>query len=195
MTSLIAAIRAAVRPGSAPHAFVTDDGEPDASASNSETPLLEAPITGAEMPDPQPGAGMAPASIAQAVATAVTGTADGFKAATDRMNAILGAESVKGDAKRMSAALDLSTASPDMSADAVVAFVVANVPAADASAPAAVSRPAAATPGAAAATYESQRLAAANLAMPGASGGGQKATATINRDAIFAARRANPKGA
>lgn len=193
MTSLIAAIRAAVRPGAAPHVFVTGEGEPDASASISEAPLLEAPITGAEMPDPQPGAGIAPASIAQAVATAAAGGADGFKAATDRMNAILGADGVKGDAKRMSAALDLSTASPDMTAEAVVSFVVANVPSAEALADA---EPAAAAASAStASTYEAQRLAAANLAMPGASGVGQKAAAVINRDAIFAARRVTPKGA
>ncbi|MFK0330697.1 hypothetical protein ACIQUB_06195 [Rhizobium sp. NPDC090275] len=192
MTSLIAAIRAAVRPGAAPHVLVTDEGEPDASASITEGPLLEASLTGEDMPDPQPGAGMAPASIAQAVATAAAGGADGFKAATDRMTAILGAEGVKGDAKRMSAALDLSTASPDMSADAVISFVVANVPAAEAST--AATEPAASAAPASASVYEAQRLAAANLALPGASGAGHKAAA-INRDAIFAARRVTPKGA
>jgi alanine dehydrogenase len=111
------------------------------------------------------------------------------------MTAILGAEGVKGDAKRMSAALDLSTASPDMAAEAIVAFVVANVPAADASTSATAPEAAAAPAIAAAASYEAQRLAAANLAMPGASIAGRATAATINRDAIFAARRATPKGA
>ncbi|KQV27593.1 hypothetical protein ASC97_04240 [Rhizobium sp. Root1203] len=197
MTSLIAAIRAAVRPGTASHSFVSDEGDVDALASIPEAPLAEASTTGANMSDPQTGAGAASAvaALATAAAAAASGGNSGFRAATDRMTAILSAEGVKGDAKRMSAALDLSTSSPDMAAEAVVAFVVANVPAADASIPTAAPDAAAAPAIAAAASYEAQRLAAANLAMPGASTAGKAAAATINRDAIFAARRATPKGA
>lgn len=196
MTSLIAAIRAAVRPGTVPHTLVFDEGDPDATASIPEAPPAEATTTGANMSDSQTGASAASAvaQLATAAAAAASGGSDGFKAATDRMTAILGAEGVKGDAKRMSAALDLSTASPDMSADAVVSFVVANVPAAEASTVAAKPEDSA-SPASAASAYEAQRLAAANLAMPGASGAGPKAGAAINRDAIFAARRVTPKGA
>jgi hypothetical protein len=195
MTSLIAAIRAAVRPGTASHTLVSDEGDLDATASIPEVPLAEATTTGANMSDIQTAAGAASAvsQLATAAAAAASGGSDGFKAATDRMNAILGADGVKGDAKRMSAALELATASPDMTAEAVVSFVVANVPPAEASA--AAEPAAAAAPASTASSYEAQRLAAANLAMPGASGVGQKATAAINRDAIFAARRVTPKGA
>lgn len=44
-------------------------------------------------------------------------------------------------------------------------------------------------------TYEQQRAAAANLAMPTASGSDQKTKASLNPSAIFAARRSAQKGA
>lgn len=189
MTSLISAIRAAVRPGAIPDSL--DENEPGALASTTELPLPEAQPTGGDMSAIQtaPGAAQAAAGTLAAVAAAASGGADGFKTAMDRMNAVLGADGIKGDAKRMSASLELANASPDMSAEAVVAFVTANVPAtqAEAVAPAA--------PAAQAQTYEQQRTAAANLAMPSASGSDQKTKASLNPSAIFAARRSAQKGA
>ena len=64
------------------------------------------------------------ADHAAAVAAAF---ADGGKAAIDRLTAALGAEGVKGDAGRMSAALNLAVASPGMGADDVAAFVLLHV--------------------------------------------------------------------
>lgn len=115
-----------------------------------------------------PGAAPAVAGTLAAVAAAVSGGSDGFKAAMDRIDAILSADGIKGDAGRMNAALTLAKASPDMTAEAVVAFVTANVPAAKADQPA---------PVAATQSYEASRVAAANLAMP--SGAQAPATETI----------------
>ena len=91
----------------------------------------------------------------EAALTAVRaeGKAEGAKEATDRINAALGAEGVKGDAGRMAAALDLAVSSPTMSGDAIAAFVLANVAAA---------KPATAP----AADYAASRAAAAGLAQP-----------------------------
>ncbi|MBP2560841.1 hypothetical protein J2857_003610 [Neorhizobium galegae] len=130
-------------------------------------------------------AGSASAELATAIATATTGgKADGFKAATERLGAIMGAEGIKGDGKRMAAALDLAQQSPDMSAEAVTAFVTANV---------AASAPEPAKTGKEAGAYEQQRLAAAGLAQPQAASTGAP-KATIDRNAIFASRRAAAKG-
>lgn len=178
MTSLISAIRAAVRPGAIPDSL--DENEPDALASTTEMPLLEAQPTGGDMSANQtaPGAAQAAAGTLAAVAAAASGGADGFKTAMDRMNAVLGADGIKGDAKRMSAALELANASPDMSAETVVAFVTANVPAtqAESAAPAA--------PAAQAQTYEQQRTAAANLAMPSGSASATETVGASWKDAI-----------
>lgn len=187
MTSLISAIRAAVRPGAIPDSL--DENEPGALASTTELPLPEAQPTGGDMSANQTAPGSAAAAVAGTLATvaaAASGGADGFKYAMDRMNAVLGAEGIKGDAKRMSAALELANASPDMAAEAVVAFVTANVPATKAEAPA---------PAASAQSYEQQRTAAANLAMPNADGSNSKPKANLNPSAIFAARRSAQKGA
>jgi signal peptide peptidase SppA len=51
----------------------------------------------------------------------------GAAAASERFAGALAAEGVQGNATRMSAALDLLTGSPDMSAEAVAAFVTKNV--------------------------------------------------------------------
>ncbi|NEI89515.1 hypothetical protein GR248_01665 [Rhizobium leguminosarum] len=137
------------------------------------------------MSDQQTVAGAASAATAAiAAAAASTGGADGYKTAMDRMGAILGADGIKGDGKRMAAALDLAAQSPEMAAEAVTAFVVANV-AASGSSPA--------EPGKQAGNYEQQRLAAAALAQPqAATNGGPKVN--IDRNAIFAARRNTTKG-
>lgn len=57
---------------------------------------------------------------------------EGHAAAAARFGAILKAEGIAGNAARMDAAVDLAARSPDMSADDVVAFVIANVAAAPA---------------------------------------------------------------
>jgi hypothetical protein len=122
----------------------------------------------------KPDAGIPQADHDAAVKAArVEGEATGSKAATDRLVAALGAEGVKGDAARMSAALELAQKSPGMSGEEIAAFVSANVAASGKQEPAA--------------DYERQRLA--GIAKPGAvqPGGGKKAT--INTSGIYAARR------
>lgn len=97
------------------------------------------------------------------------GKTEGAKEATDRLNAALGADGVKGDAGRMAAAIDLAVKSPGMSGADVAAFVTANVP-----------------PGKpAAADYAASRTAAAGLAQPQAAApagkaGWAKAVASAN---------------
>lgn len=113
-------------------------------------------------------AGIPKADHDAAVATAEkTGRAAGAQEATERLSAAIGAEGVKGDAGRMSAALDLAVKSPGMSGADVAAFVIANVAAA---------KPAASAD---AAAYEKTRLAAAGLAQPGAKDASQDATSRI----------------
>lgn len=80
----------------------------------------------------KPGAeakpGISQEAHAAAVATAHTeGEAAGAKAANDRIVAIVSADGIKGNATRLTAALDLAAKSPSMSTDVVVAFVTANV--------------------------------------------------------------------
>lgn len=159
MTSLISAIRAAIRTGALPADLDDIEADTDATASNSQPPLTEANTTGGNMSDNQTVAGAAGAAAAAIAAAATSTGADGFKTAMDRMTAILGADGIKGDGKRMAAALDLAAQSPDMAAEAVVSFVTANVaPAATATAPAGGQQQAT--------SYEQQRLAAAGLAQP-----------------------------
>ncbi|WFP74507.1 S49 family peptidase [Mesorhizobium sp. WSM4906] len=100
------------------------------------------------------------------------GEAAGAKAANDRLVAALSAEGVKGDAARMTAALDLAQKSPGMSGEDVAAFVSANVQPA---------KPAAAS-------YEDRRLAAAGLAQPGRSEQRSDKRASLNPDAIYKSR-------
>jgi ClpP class serine protease len=105
-------------------------------------------------------AGVSKADHDVAVAAARSeGEAAGVKAATERLNAVLGADGIKGDGKRMSAALDLAVSSPAMAADAVVTFVTGNVAA---SAPTAAQQ---------VAETDARRLAAAALAQPDAAAG------------------------
>ena len=134
MSRLLTAIRAAVQPGAIADSPDLGD-EPGADASNSATPPARADqIEEGSMPDTQnqPGAASAGAGNEDALARATAdGKAAGAKAANERMGAILGADGIKGDGKRMGAALDLALGSQEMAADAVVAFVAANVPAAE----------------------------------------------------------------
>lgn len=194
MPSLFSAIRSAVRSGAANDALEQIEGEPGAQALNPEAPHSEANTEGGTMSGTQTVAGAAQAATATiAAVAAASGGNDGFKTAMDRMNAILGADGIKGDAKRMSAATDLASASPDMSAEAVVAFVTANVTATGLQAAEPVAAQPAAQPSAAA--YEQQRVAAASLAMPGGADRPAASGSKINRDAIFASRRNAQKGA
>lgn len=141
-------------------------GAVDDSLDESETgaAALNANQTGAEMKtETQPGGGNpAPAGISQAthdaavISARTEGKAEGEKAATERLNAALGAEGIKGDAGRMAAALDLAVKSPAMAGADVAAFVVANVAAAAASVPSKGG----------AEKYSAERSAAAGLAQP-----------------------------
>lgn len=83
------------------------------------------------------------------------GRQEGAKAASDRLVAALGADGVKGNAARMSAALDLAAKSPTMSGEDVAAFVSGNIPAADAQA------------GLSQGEFEAGRMAGAGFAKPG----------------------------
>lgn len=203
MSNLLTVIRAAMRPGSTDDALDLIEGEPGAQALNPEAPHSEASIPGGTMSGNQTVAGAAQAATAiTAAVAAASGGADGFKTATDRMQAILGADGIKGDGKRMAAALDLAAASPDMAADSVVAFVTANVPATTAhaaepqSASAAATQPAVATvPSPAAGAYEASVQAAASLAMPGGASASKTTEPGASWSASIAKANARVKGA
>lgn len=72
-------------------------------------------------PEQEPAARSAPAGGTSAAYT------EGVAAATARFSAILNADDIKGNASRMGVAIDLAARSPDMSAEDVTAFVIANV--------------------------------------------------------------------
>lgn len=72
-------------------------------------------------PEPEPAALSAPAGRSS------DAYAEGIAAATARFSTILKADGIAGNAARMDAAVDLAARSPDMSAEDVAAFVVANV--------------------------------------------------------------------
>jgi hypothetical protein len=142
---------------------------------------------GAMSKDSQPAggetnsAGISQATHDAAVASArADGKAEGEKSVTERFNAALGAEGVKGDAGRMAAALDLAVKSPSMAGADVAAFVVANVAAATASNNAAT-------------TYASKRVEASGLAQPG--NGELAKKATVDTKGIYASRRQQAKEA
>lgn len=97
---------------------------------------------------PAIASGITQAAHDSAVASA---RADGATAAYARITAIISAEGVKGNAGRVTAAIDLAVKSPGMSAEDVAAFVTANV---------AAGEPTAAAPAAPAASL-ANRLAAA----------------------------------
>lgn len=145
--SLIAAIRNAV-------AGAAEDEPLDAAQPGASAPQSPAGAEGVDMSTETKPAGGASAGISQADRDAAVKTAheegmtEGAKAANARIAAALGAEGVKGNAARMSAALDLALKSPGMEGAAIAAFVVANV-------------------GGAEVSYEQQRLAAAGAAQPG----------------------------
>lgn len=169
--SMLAVVREAVLADAAEDCPVT--GETGAAA-----PLTEdVKMSGTN----KPAGGDSNAGISQAEhdtavkAAADTGRAEGAKAATDRLSAALGAEGVKGDAGRMSAALDLAIKSPGMSGEDVAVFVATNVAASGGK-------------GHEAAGYEAGRLAAAPHARPSGDKPGSK-KATLDAGGIYAARR------
>lgn len=193
-SSLLAAIRDAVRPGALTHVPDLVVDKPDANASIPQTPQPEANSTGDAMSGSQTLAGAAQAAAA-AVASlpAGSGGQDGAQAATDRLMTIFAADSIKGDAGRMSAAIELAAKAPAMSADDVVTFVATHVAAGTpAGTPTTAPSQLSSSP-APAASYEQQRLIAAALAQPG-NGGAHASKPKLNADTIYAARR-NPQGA
>jgi len=183
MTSLLAAIRAAVRPGAVD--LSPEGDEPDVIASISEAPPAAATTEEGQMSDTQNAAAAAITAAADAAAIAnatADGRAEGAKAANARLGTILGAEGIRGDGKRMSAALDLATGSPDMAAEAVTAFVTANVAAATVTEPNKQQ------------AYDSRRQAAAPMAAPAAAAPAEQKN-QLSASAIYDKRRADLKGA
>jgi len=108
--------------------------------------------------------------------------AAGAAEATQRLGAVLSADGIKGDGRRMAAALDLAVKSPGMSAEDVVSFVTGNV--------AAGTQP---EPQAQADAYEASRTAAAGLVSP-AKADARRTKSDLSAGSIYAARR-NAKGA
>ena len=167
MASLIAAIRNAVHRDPT-HALDAIEVEPGADAPANPAPPSEAETTGGTMSTQTQGGANPAVTAAIAAATLPQGkAAEGYTAAMARIDAILSAEGIKGDAARMTAALDLAKTAGEMSAEAIVGFVTANVPAnkPEASAPAPAQPAADVRPDPAA--YEAQRAASAGLAQPG----------------------------
>ncbi|MER8427818.1 hypothetical protein [Mesorhizobium sp. M1403] len=154
MSSILAAVREAMSAPADEIPLIGDATGAQASIETQSPPRAkETGMSGNQAPA---AAGISQAEHDAAVAAAETkGHGAGMNAATARLTTALGADGVKGDAGRMSAALDLAAKSPAMSGADVAAFVVANV---------AASKPAG---GADAAAYEQTRLAAAGLAQPG----------------------------
>lgn len=186
MSSLIAAIRNAVR-SDPKHALDAIEGEPGADAPDNPAPHDEAATTGGTMSTQTQGGANPAVTAAIAAATQPQGsTSEGYKAAMDRIGAILSAEGIKGDAGRMTAAIELAQTAGSMAAEAIVAFVTANVPAAkpDASASAPAQPAADVKPDPAA--YEAQRAASAGLAQPGKG----KTPATASWDSVLESRGA-----
>lgn len=184
MKTVLSSVLAAVRPGSIPAADLAVEPAPAALSGATEQagsilslgadPALEA-------------AGAAVLAAASAPAANPVGAdaayAAGYHAACERFAAVLGADGIAGNAKRMGAALELTIGSPAMAAETVVAFVSANVGEATAAAPAPAARPAA--------SYEQRRLDAAALTTPNSTPAKADAPSGLNPGAVFAHRRAH----
>lgn len=104
--SFLAAIRSAV---------ASDDAD-----NQSHAPSGHTQEAGMSYDPNQPGQGAVTAARAE-------GHAAGVKATNEKFAAIAGDEKLKGDARLMSAALDLAAKNDSMSGDAIVEFVTANV--------------------------------------------------------------------
>ncbi|MFN4098158.1 MAG: hypothetical protein ACK4GT_00140 [Pararhodobacter sp.] len=170
-SSMLAAIREAALADADP--VLNEDETRRAGASSTQE-------DGAMSKDDTPAGGAKNAGILQAEheaavsAARAEGKKEGASEASARLVTALGADGVKGDPGRMSAALDLAQKSPGMSGEDVAAFVVANVSAASGK-------------GKPAADYEASRLAAASLAQP--AGGKPTGKGTIKASDVYAARR------
>ncbi|MCG6115096.1 MAG: hypothetical protein MEQ84_07840 [Mesorhizobium sp.] len=151
MASMLAAIREATLADAA-ELVLEEDATRRAGASSTQE-------DGAMSKDDTPAGGAKNAGISQAdhdaavSAARAEGKDEGTREATSRLVTALGAEGVKGDPGRMSAALDLAQKSPGMSGEEVATFVAANV-----AASASKAKPSA--------DYEASRMAAAALAQP-----------------------------
>ena len=176
--SMLVAVRAAALAGMTE----LDHSDPDTGRSTSQQGSNSMSENSGK-----PGAETKPGiSQADHDAAVIAARAEGADEANERMSAILGADGIKGDGVRMAAAFNLAVKSPNMSAEDVTGFVTGNVSAASPQDPAAA--------------YEASRLGAV-ATVPSASGQAQperskpKAGASVNRGAIFAARRPSQKGA
>ncbi|MDB5582824.1 MAG: lytic murein transglycosylase [Bradyrhizobium sp.] len=154
--SILSVIRAAVQPGANTHSVLTD--EPGAEASTPEAAeIKETEMSVQTAPGAATSAGITEEAHAAAVAKATAdGKALGATEERQRFAAIASADGMKGDGKRISAAVDLAIKSPGMAAADVVSFVAGNV---------------AATATTTTETYEQGRLAAAGLTEPNGTGG------------------------
>lgn len=152
-TSMLAAVREAIHASAA--TISPDDGEDPGAAEAVASTQQETAMSKENAP-----AGGKDAGIPQAEHDAAVTAAEkrGGEAATARLSKALGADGIKGDAGRMSAALDLAVKSPGMSAEEVAGFVTANV-----------------AKSGAAVSYEEKRLADAGLAQPGSKPQGESA--------------------
>lgn len=170
-SSMLAAIREAVLADADPVLDEDETRRPGAISTEKDEGMSK---------DDTSAGGTKNAGISQAeheaavTAARAEGKKEGASEATARLVTALGAEGVKGDPGRMSAALDLAQKSPGMSGEDVAAFIVANVSAA-------------AGKGKSAADYEASRLAAAALAQP--SGGKPAGKGNLNAGDVYAARR------
>ncbi len=126
--SFLSAIRSAVASGPETMSSEEDDTRADALDANAlsgqtqESSMSDDP----NKPGAQTASGISQADHEAAVASART---EGEQAATARFMAIINAEGVKGNAGRISAAVELANDAPGMSAEKVVAHVTAHVPA------------------------------------------------------------------
>ncbi len=178
--SFLAAIRAATGSGAVEHTpdsgneDVPTGGRPDTQEEEISMSVNNGTSAAAIL------AGITDQAIAEAAKDAVSaafteGEESGAKVERERLTGILSAEGIKGDGKRMSAALDLAAKSPDMSAEDVTGFITGNVSDAKAD-----SDPAA--------SYEAGRVASvAGLASPASAP--QAKGRSLNSTAIYESRR------
>lgn len=181
MKTVLSSVLAAVRPGSIPVADLAVTPAPAVTATGGEEagsilslgadPALEAAGAAVAVAANLPAAKPVGADAAYAV---------GYHAACERFAAVLGADGIAGNAKRMGAALELAIGSPGMAADAVVSFVSANV--------AELSAPSTSAP---TASYEQRRVNAAALTTPNSTPAKADAPSGLNPSAVFAHRRSD----
>ncbi len=178
-TTILSSVLAAVRSGPIP--AVDPSAEPGLEAPAVLTADENASVLATASETVREAIAGAVANVPAASVSADASFQAGYQAATDRFAAVLASEGIAGDGRRMKAAMDLALSSPTMSAEAVAAFITANV--AGATAPAAPSNQPAAS-------YEERRIHAAALTTPQASTAKADAPSGLNPSAVFAKRRA-----